>query len=75
MQLWKWRGLDVINAHERDPLVYMEGMRNALHATVDGLIDPAALITHRFPLARLSDALAMTRDRPGGFLKAIVEFP
>lgn len=75
MQMWNWRGLDVINAHERDPLVYMESMRNAIRATVDGLIDPAALITHRFPLSALSDALAMTRDRPDGFLKAILEFP
>ena len=25
MQLWNWRGLDVINAHERDPEVYMRG--------------------------------------------------
>ncbi|HEV7249875.1 MAG TPA: zinc-binding dehydrogenase [Shinella sp.] len=74
MQMWNWRGLDVINAHERDPLVYVEGMRNAVRAAVGGLIDPAGLITHRLPLERLSDALAMTRDRPEGFLKAIVEF-
>lgn len=74
MQMWNWRGLDVINAHERDPLVYVDGMRNAVRATAGGLIDPAGLITHRLPLERLSDALAMTRDRPEGFLKAIVEF-
>src|SRR5690606_34552396 len=24
MQLWNWRGLDVVNAHERDPVVYLE---------------------------------------------------
>ena len=75
MQMWNWRGLDVINAHERDPAIYIDGIRSAVRATADGLIDPAALITHRFPLSRLSDALAMTRDRPDGFLKAIVEFP
>src|SRR4029079_5015193 len=27
MQLWNWRGLDVVNAHERDPAAYLEGMR------------------------------------------------
>jgi predicted dehydrogenase len=27
MQLWNWRGLDVVNAHERDPAVYVRGMR------------------------------------------------
>src|SRR5690606_25646929 len=30
MQMWNWRGLDVINAHERDPRVYVEGMRAAI---------------------------------------------
>lgn len=75
MQMWNWRGFDVINAHERDPSIYIAGMKEAISATLDGRIDPAALITHRFPLSRLSEALAMTRDRPDGFLKAIVEFP
>ena len=28
MQLWNWRGLDVINAHERDPKFIVEGMRS-----------------------------------------------
>lgn len=75
MQMWNWRGFDVINAHERAPQIYMDGIGRAISATFEGLIDPTALITHRFPLSRLSDALAMTRDRPDGFLKAIVEFP
>jgi len=30
MQLWNWRGLDVINAHERDPAVYLQGMQAAV---------------------------------------------
>ena len=30
MQLWNWRGIDVINAHERDPAVYLHGMRRAV---------------------------------------------
>ena len=27
LQLWNWRGLDVINAHERDPQIYLRGMQ------------------------------------------------
>ena len=30
MQLWNWRGIDVINAHERDPQRYVDGMRAAV---------------------------------------------
>ena len=38
--LWNWRGLDVINAHERDPKVYVEGMRAAVEAVAAGRLDP-----------------------------------
>jgi threonine dehydrogenase-like Zn-dependent dehydrogenase len=72
MQLWNWRGLDVINAHERDPAVSLQGMRQAVEAIESGLIDPKLLITHRYPLDRLGDALNATRDRPGTFVKAVV---
>jgi threonine dehydrogenase-like Zn-dependent dehydrogenase len=72
MWLWNWRGLDVINAHERDPKVYMQGIREAVDAVASGRLDPRPLYTHRFPLERLGDALNATRDRPDGFLKALV---
>ena len=72
MQLWNWRGFDVVNAHERDPAVSVRGMREAVAAIESGLIDPAMLITHRYPLERLGEALDATRDRPGDFVKAVV---
>jgi threonine dehydrogenase-like Zn-dependent dehydrogenase len=72
MQLWNWRGLDVINAHERDPAVAVQGMREAVEAIENGLIDPNMLITHRYPLERLGEALDAARDRPDGFVKAVV---
>ena len=72
MWLWNWRGLDVINAHERDPKVYVQGIREAVEAVAAGRIDPGPLYTHRYPLDRLGEALDATRDRPDGFLKALV---
>ena len=72
MQLWNWRGFDVINAHERDPAVALQGVRDAIAAIESGLIEPAMLVTHRFPLEQLGDALNATRDRPGNFVKAVV---
>jgi threonine dehydrogenase-like Zn-dependent dehydrogenase len=72
MWLWNWRGLDVINAHEREPTVYLQGIREAVDAVDAGRLDPAPLYTHRFPLDRLGEALDATRDRPDGFLKALV---
>ena len=72
MQLWNWRGLDVINAHERDPAVYVNGIRDAVHAVAGGAFDPTPLYTHRFPLHRIEDAFTAMENRPAGFLKALV---
>jgi threonine dehydrogenase-like Zn-dependent dehydrogenase len=47
-------------------------MREAAAAIENGLIDPALLITHRYPLECLGDALNAARDRPGNFVKAVV---
>ena len=72
MQSWNWRGLDVINAHERDASVYVEGMRTALDLVARGEWDPAPLITHALPLTELDRALTLLSSRPEGFLKAVV---
>lgn len=72
MQLWNWRGFDVVNAHERDPAVCVQGVRDAVEAVVSGRLDPSSLYTHVYPLARLDEALDATRDRPAGFMKALV---
>jgi threonine dehydrogenase-like Zn-dependent dehydrogenase len=72
MQLWNWRGFDVVNAHERDAAVSVQGMREAVAAIENGLIDPELLITHRYPLDKLGEALDAARDRPGNFVKAVV---
>lgn len=75
MQLWNWRGLDVVNAHERDPAIYREGMALAVEAVLAGRMDPQPLFTHRYRLDQLDAALDATRDRPDGFLKALVLYP
>jgi threonine dehydrogenase-like Zn-dependent dehydrogenase len=72
MQMWNWRGIDVVNAHERDPRMYVQGIRDAIALMAQGTLDAAPLFTHRFPLDRLGEALEMTRTRPDGFLKAVV---
>jgi threonine dehydrogenase-like Zn-dependent dehydrogenase len=69
---WNWRALDVVNAHERDPAVLMEAMHLAADEVAGGALDLAPLLTHAFPLERLGAAFAAMRDRPDGFLKALV---
>jgi threonine dehydrogenase-like Zn-dependent dehydrogenase len=72
MQLWNWRGLDVINAHEREPAVYVEGIQLAVDAVANGVLDPTPLYTHSYDLDQLDQAFDMMKNRPDGFLKALV---
>jgi NADPH2:quinone reductase len=74
MQLWNWKGLNIINAHERDIRMYAAGIQQAVDAISNCVLDPSRLFTHRFPLEELGAALDATRDRPDGFMKAIIVY-
>jgi len=73
LQLWNWRGLDVVNAHERDPQIYRDGMREAVEAVVSGRLNPWPLYTHTFPLEKINSAFEALAQRPDGFMKALIK--
>lgn len=70
MQKWNWKAIDVINAHERDPRRYLEGMRLGIEATAEGRIRPQDFLTHHFPFSELDQAFRAAQERPSGFIKA-----
>jgi threonine dehydrogenase-like Zn-dependent dehydrogenase len=72
VQLWNWRGIDVINAHERDPARVRRGVREAAHAVLAGWLDPEPLYSHVYPFAQLDRALDALVERPVGLTKALV---
>ncbi|QXE91604.1 MDR/zinc-dependent alcohol dehydrogenase-like family protein [Geomonas subterranea] len=72
VQLWNWKGIDVINAHERDPRVYLEGMRAGIAAVESKMFPLKELITHSFSLEELGRAYQALEGRPDGFLKAMI---
>jgi threonine dehydrogenase-like Zn-dependent dehydrogenase len=72
LQLWNWRGIDVVNAHERDPAAYVKGIQRAVELMCSGVLDPTPLYTHVLPLDCLGEALDLTLTRPEGFVKALV---
>ncbi len=74
MQNWNWLGIDVVNAHERDPRNYVRGMRDAIGAVVSGRIALDPLLTHSYRLDELDDALTAVAERPDGFVKGMVTF-
>ena len=72
MQDWNWKGIDVINAHERDPAIYLEGLRLAVDMAARREWAPDRYLTHKFELGELSAAMALMQERPDGFLKSII---
>jgi threonine dehydrogenase-like Zn-dependent dehydrogenase len=74
MQSWNWRGLDVTNAHERDPKVYIQGMRDAVALVEAGKLDPTPLYSRRYELSEIGRAFAETSQAEKSFLKAWVSY-
>jgi threonine dehydrogenase-like Zn-dependent dehydrogenase len=73
MQLWNWRGLDVINAHERDQQVYINGIKAAVDAVNSSILTPEQLYTE-FKFDDINTAFTKAVERPDGFVKAIINF-
>lgn len=74
LQTWNWKGIDVINAHERDVRKHIRGTHAALEAIVDCQLDITPLLTHYYSPDQLNDAFETMSLRPDGFVKAIVLF-
>ena len=74
MQMWNWKGIDIVNAHEHSPNVQRHGMEQASKALANGEIDPLPLYSAIYPLKELGEALDTTRDKPGDFVKALIRY-
>jgi threonine dehydrogenase-like Zn-dependent dehydrogenase len=74
MQVWNWKGIDVINAHERDENTYKSGIRMAIDAIQKGDVDISSLLTHEFAFHELNDAMETLTNYPDGFTKAYINY-
>ena len=73
MQLWNFKAFEMLNAHERRPDYRMECMRRGLALAAAGRIDLASLVTHTYPLEKVSEAFGSLASKPQGFIKSVVE--
>jgi threonine dehydrogenase-like Zn-dependent dehydrogenase len=73
MQEWNWRGFDVINAHERDRAVYVEGIQAAAGAVARGEIHLPGLISGVYRLDEIEQGFAAMEQKPDGFIKAVLQ--
>jgi len=74
IQLWNWKGLDVINAHEREAEKYTDGIVEAIHLIEQGIIQPEVLFTHTFPFEDINKAFETLEQAPDGFIKALITY-
>jgi len=72
MELWNWKALDVLNAHERRIAYKAACMRRGIALIASGQIAVAPLITHRFGLDAVDDSFHALATKPEGFKKALV---
>jgi threonine dehydrogenase-like Zn-dependent dehydrogenase len=72
MQQWNYKGIDVVNAHERDQDEYMRGLVKACNLLRYQKIT-FDLVTHEFSLDAISECFELIRSRPEGFVKAVIK--
>jgi D-arabinose 1-dehydrogenase-like Zn-dependent alcohol dehydrogenase len=68
MQSWNWKGIDVINAHEREPAKYVAALRGVMASEIRVDI----LHTHTWSLSDIGAAFAAADLHGPGFIKAVV---
>jgi threonine dehydrogenase-like Zn-dependent dehydrogenase len=73
LQQWNWKALDVINAHERNADVYIQGMEKAIEAIEQKELDPTKLITHQYSFEQLSVAFQTLSECPEGYIKGVIK--
>jgi threonine dehydrogenase-like Zn-dependent dehydrogenase len=72
LQSWNWKGIDVINAHERQPQVSLDALRAALGVVEERRLALDWLLSHHFGLADAAAAFEATATHANGFIKAVV---
>ncbi len=69
---WNWMAFTILNAHFRDVATIMRGMEAGMSLVSSKVLAMDGLVTHRFPLEQINEAFVALRDKPEGFVKAVV---
>jgi len=72
---WNWMAFTIVNAHFRDLAVIMRGMATGMRLVAGGVLPTDGLVSHRFQVEEINTAFATLREKPEGFVKAVVTFP
>lgn len=72
--MWNWMAFTIVNGHFREVATILRGMSVGARLLSAGAVSMDGLVSHRFPLEHIDDAFTALRDKPEGFVKAVVAF-
>ncbi len=69
---WNWMAFDIVNAHFRDMRTILDGSRRGMEMVNSGKIKMKPLVTHKYKLEQIEEAFTAAKEKPEGFIKAVV---
>lgn len=73
MELWNWKAISVINAHERRNAVHIKQMEAGLKLIANKKFNMKDLITHVHSLDDVDRAYEGIKSKPSGFIKSVIK--
>ncbi len=70
--LWGWKGITIINAHERRNQMHIDATKAAMRLLANKRLNMKEMVTHTFSLQELDKAFDMLQKKPTGFIKGVV---
>lgn len=72
MQLWNWKALSVINAHERRMWLCADYIERVFRLVCEKRLNTKDMITNVYALDELDLAYSHLRDKPKGYIKGVI---
>lgn len=69
---WNWMAYDIINGHFRDMRTILDGSRRGMEMVNTKKVDMKTLVTHKYKLTEIENAFMAAKNKPEGFIKAVV---
>lgn len=72
MQLWNWKGITAVNAHERRNDYHIRYMKAALSLIEAKRLDVKNLVTHEYKFEDINKAFQDAENKPKGYIKGFI---
>jgi len=73
MELWNWKAISVINAHERRNAVHIKQMEAGLKLIANKKFNMKDLITNVYSIDEVDKAYDAIKTKPAGFIKSVIK--